>query len=362
MNELEQLLLIVNEMRKNSDYSILDNVPDELLKNKEDRNKITKMVYSQLAQKNNFLCLYPNCKNKPIRSHSIQKALLKDIVDNTNHLTKISIEAEFKINGKIKAVVEHPSINEASTFEGYCNTHDTLIFLPIEQGTIDSKNDEHNFLLLYRSVVREYFQSRKAYFLMRDIIITLTKDMAEENVMGPFLLIQLYLQFCEYFRIEKMKETLDTCYTQKIYNYPFTYKHICINKQYPVFVNTFFVVQGIKNGKVYRKDITKDLPLYCSLTMIPNNGKTDIYYAVLAEQETELQPLFEQLKETNSEILEENISDIILRNSDNFFISTEYWNSIPENNRNEILDFYLRTTSNREYMLQNHINILKYQK
>ena len=186
--------------------------------------------------------------------------------------------------------------------------------------------------------------------------------MNEDNMMGPFLLIQLYLQFCEYFRIEKMKETLDTCYAQKIYNFPFTYKHLCINKQYPVFVNTYFAVQGIKNGKVYSKDITKDLPLYFSLTMIANDGRTDIYYAVLAEQETELQPFIDQLKENDLEKLEENLSDLVLRNSDNFFISTDYWNNIPENNRKEILDFYLKTTSNREYMLQNHINILNYQK
>lgn len=360
MTELEQLMTIVSEMRKNSDYSILDNIPDEFSKSKQEINKITSLVYSKLSKKQNFPCLFPNCENKPIKSHSIQKALLKNIADETNHLTKISISAEFRKNGKIKAVIEHPSINDASTFDGYCNSHDTSIFLPIEQNEIDPNNEEHNFLLLYRSVVREYFQSRKSYFLLRDLVNDLTKDMSEENLMGPLLIIQLYNQFCEYFRIEKMKETLDSCYLSKIYNFPFQYYHISIDKEYPVFVNTFYAIQGVKGGIIYRKNIMNELPLFCSLTMIPCDGKTNIFYAVLKEQVSEVANFLQLFEETNIKIFELFLSDNILRNSDNFFISTKYWEKIPDNDKKYILDFYLKSTNNREIDLNNNINLFKY--
>jgi hypothetical protein len=159
--------------------------------------------------------LFPGCKDIPIKSHSLQKSLLKSITDHTNHVKKIGIDVEFKINGKFAIIEETVGINNASTFEGFCNKHDTEIFLPIEAKGLNFDNEEHLFLLLYRSIAREFSEANKGYFLMRDVVKDLLKDMKEEDMLGPCLLIQLYLQYCEYFYVKQIKECADIRLKQK---------------------------------------------------------------------------------------------------------------------------------------------------
>jgi hypothetical protein len=218
----------------------------------------------------------------------LQKSLLKSIVNNTNHIKKISINVEFKLNGKFSVIEEDIGINEASTFEGFCNKHDTEVFSPIEANNIDYNNMEHLFLLLYRSITREYYESNKGYFLLRDVVNDLIKDMSQDNMLGPCLLIQLYLQYCECFYLDQIKESADICLQNGIWDNNYLYFHITLDKFLPIFMNSFFAVQGTNCDILYTKDITKEFPLFCSVTVIPQDNKTNIFYSVAKEQCSEL--------------------------------------------------------------------------
>jgi len=360
MSELEQLMAIIAHMKKNSDFSLFDHIPESHLKSKSELNKITATMYNELYKTRKKSCLYPGCNDLPIKSHSLQKSLLKSITDNTNHVKRITVKAEFKLNGRFTVIEENIGLNEASTFEGFCNKHDTEVFLPIEINNIDYTNKEHLFLLLYRSIAREYYESDRGYFLLRDVINGLIKDMSEENMLGPCLLIQLYLQFCEYYNMIKIKEFADICITNKIWDNNYLYFHIIINKPVPIFVNTFFAVQGTNCDILYTKDITKEWSLYCSVTIIPQNDKTDIVYAVEKDQYSELKAFLRQFENKDIEKLELFLSDLILRNSDNFYISPDYWNKIPENTRKRMLEIFKKTINDREYTYIDKINLFEY--
>lgn len=360
MNELEQLLSIISHMKKNSDYSLFDNIPHEYLKPKEELNKLTAMMYQKLHEKRKTTCLYPNCNYKPILSHSLQKSLLKSIADETNHVKRINVNVEFKLNGKFSVLEENIGINEASTFEGFCNNHDTEIFKPIETGNIDYTNKEHHFLLLYRSISREYFHVNNSFFLMRDVINELIKNMDENNMLGPCLLTQLYLQCCELFYIEKIKESVDICLINKIWDNNFDYFHITYDKYLPIFMNAFFAVQGTNCDILFHKDVTKEWPLFCSVTIIPQNNKTDIFYTIPKEQNNELKPFLRQFQNTNITEKELFLTDLIIRNSDNFFISPKFWEKIPENIREKIIIVFKKTINDREYIYNEKLNFFDY--
>ena len=47
--------------------------------------------------------------------------------------------------------------NDAITFTGSCSEHDRRIFEPIDKSPINVQDDEHLFLLAYRSVLRELY-------------------------------------------------------------------------------------------------------------------------------------------------------------------------------------------------------------
>jgi hypothetical protein len=322
----------------------------------KDNDEIKKIIHS----KNSPMCLFPGCSDIPIKSHSLQKSLLKSIVDSTNHVKRISINVEFKLNGKITVLDENVGINNASTFEGFCNKHDTEVFKSIETNVIDYNNNEHLFLLLYRSIAREYFESNKSFSLFKNTINELIKDMDENNMLGPCLWVQLYLKYCEYLYIEKIKENADICLINRIWDNNYHYYHSTLDKFIPIFLNSFFAVQGTNCDILYSKDITKEYPLFCSVTILPQNNKTDIFYAVAKEQCYELRAFLRQFENKNIEELELFLSDLIIRNSDNFYISPEYWRKIPDEIKNRILTIFKKTINDREYIYNDKINLFKY--
>jgi hypothetical protein len=52
--------------------------------------------------------------------------------------------------------------NLATTFEGFCSTHDTNLFLPIDTEPFDVTDQQQLFLYAYRAVVRELHSSMEA--------------------------------------------------------------------------------------------------------------------------------------------------------------------------------------------------------
>jgi len=105
------------------------------------------------------LCLHPKASSKDCsggicRAHSVQKVALKKIAVNSHvygwkfDLIKHSNLDNFK--------PERIGINDASTFTGFCNYHDTEVFAPIE--TKDFIPDkEQIFLITYRALCRDLF-------------------------------------------------------------------------------------------------------------------------------------------------------------------------------------------------------------
>ncbi|OHD60653.1 MAG: hypothetical protein A2014_11470 [Spirochaetes bacterium GWF1_49_6] len=359
MNDFMRIMDLFLKIKSNNETNLFDNIPAELLKDKSEIDKMTAYFYKKTYNVSPSVCLFPGCTEFAIESHSLQKALLKLIADNTNHVIRIKITADYKPNGTIKKQTERIGVNEASVFLGYCAKHDAEIFLPIEQDKIDVQNIEQNFLLLFRSVAREYYEAKKGYDNLHEIIPELIKDYEEKDIRGPVFLSLLYLNYCEFTHIENIKSIIDYCYKNNLYNL-FEFNHLQINKRLPILVNTFTAIQGMNNGKVFRRDIRKEMPLYLSMTILPNDKSTDVYYAILKEQKEELKPFLEYFHNSDRTVLESFISDTILRNSDNFYVSPEFLDKIPEVKKREIIDYFYQTTINREYITDTDINLFTY--
>lgn len=88
------------------------------------------------ARQKEYRCLMPGCQRKAIRSHaipraSIAEALAEDGIVYTrrqsfNHLMTITARAD------PPEIVEE-GINRASVFSGFCSTHDSNLFAPVER-------------------------------------------------------------------------------------------------------------------------------------------------------------------------------------------------------------------------------------
>lgn len=107
------------------------------------------LARSSPFSKHKCKCLFPGCKETAIESHSIQKSFLKSISAGHTHLKKIQISVPREEIGETTI-----GPKDASTFQGFCASHDTILFRPIEDRVMTLRDDQV-LLAAYRSICRE---------------------------------------------------------------------------------------------------------------------------------------------------------------------------------------------------------------
>lgn len=129
-------------------------------------NQIKSFFYkaSSITFSKCFFPVNPEYSKQAIKAHSIQNhGVLRELAEESHVIIINSIQDSE--NGP-KLDFQKVGCNKATTFTGLCNEHDTLLFLPIDTKPIEISNQEHLFLLAYRSVLRElHAQCRNAIAL-----------------------------------------------------------------------------------------------------------------------------------------------------------------------------------------------------
>ncbi|MDG4602462.1 MAG: hypothetical protein P9C48_08335 [Defluviicoccus sp.] len=117
--------------------------------NKKAISDFTKLIKWQPSK-----CLDPtmSCQAQAIRAHSVQNATSLAIISENDHVYELKPRI---INGEPSCMFHRVGRNEASTFLGMCNQHDTEIFKPIDTKPLEVDDSEQLFLLAYRAVTRE---------------------------------------------------------------------------------------------------------------------------------------------------------------------------------------------------------------
>lgn len=130
---------------------------------REEQKRITiqEAIQEQSKAKEKF-CLHPeaslNVCNKIVKAHSIQRANILERIARNQHVYGFSAEfGELKKRGRLEPKLI--GINDASTFTGFCNYHDTETFKNIETNKIEITN-EHVFLLAYRALCKEIYAKK----------------------------------------------------------------------------------------------------------------------------------------------------------------------------------------------------------
>ncbi len=97
------------------------------------------------------------CSKKIINAHTVSKSSsLKETADQSNHVLGLKINLANIIKNEGKLIPERIGINQASTFKGFCSTHDKSLFSCIEDREFVG-DDEQCLALMYRSVAKELY-------------------------------------------------------------------------------------------------------------------------------------------------------------------------------------------------------------
>jgi hypothetical protein len=113
-----------------------------------------KILFSSLGVHVNR-CLEPSetCKAPAIRAHSVQNAAVMDLLHRAGHVKVLT--HDFHDADSFALIWRDVGRNLATTFEGFCSTHDAALFALIDTQALELTNREQLFLYAYRAVARE---------------------------------------------------------------------------------------------------------------------------------------------------------------------------------------------------------------
>jgi hypothetical protein len=97
----------------------------------------------------------PNgCSGEVINSHTLQRGGALAAMAENGHVISARQATERLFQNKGRLVPQKTGVRSASTFPGFCNTHDTAFFLPVESGQLPLTRASA-FLLSYRAMAYE---------------------------------------------------------------------------------------------------------------------------------------------------------------------------------------------------------------
>jgi len=111
--------------------------------------------------------MHADCSGLIVRAHTVQKSGSLAKIAEKGHVYAFvpTLENLIKNDGVLHAQLV--GINGASTFTGFCSTHDTKLFGPLELQNF-SGSQEQCFLLAYRAYAREIYTKRAAAASAKD--------------------------------------------------------------------------------------------------------------------------------------------------------------------------------------------------
>lgn len=120
--------------------------------------------YKNRKQSHNIICMCKNCNKAAINSHTIsENACLRNIAID-GHV----IQFRTKNQGiKRELILDKISVDDATTFKGYCSNHDSLLFKSIDSGELKTLNDL--FLQCQRTISYSLYNEKFTSELISDV-------------------------------------------------------------------------------------------------------------------------------------------------------------------------------------------------
>ena len=102
-----------------------------------------------------------NCGHRIVRAHTVQRRGGLAAIAENGHVISAKTAAQDRFRNHGAFVPREVGVGSASTFMGFCDTHDNSMFQPVESHSVPL-TPESCFLLSFRAVSYELFQKRAA--------------------------------------------------------------------------------------------------------------------------------------------------------------------------------------------------------
>ncbi|CAG4990474.1 hypothetical protein DYBT9275_00536 [Dyadobacter sp. CECT 9275] len=301
-------------------------------------------------------CMYKNCSNETIKSHTIQKSEpLLQISENNKVVTP-----EYSLKKK-KLEITAINIKNASVFPGFCIEHER-IFDKLEISK-DLQNLQNIQLQIYRSISREIFSKQNMIESLE-----YSKQRYLEIVNRKFER-KLVSKLPSYVKIDKSIELKSTKYSRKTYIEDELTREMNNNK---FILNNILlpfrdkISKDIKKNKVQNIYITVtniDIHIPCCLsgiiTLSPKKNLNifmianvlhyqDQVYIILASyvKYKKWMDLYTDRFHANPFYMLSEIENWMIYHSDHWFLKPSVWDELSNSNKEKIIE---QVDSNNQY-------------
>ena len=305
--------------------------------------------YSELHRECKFKgCVFPDISCTRIsQAHSIQRNKILNHIATNGYVRSFDI-----LKTLYTGDLEDIGIKKASSFFGFCNYHDTILFSEIENEDYKEKK-EQNFLHAYRACAREFTAKWEATSVLQKLMTTSPQYFHALSIM--------YTGSID--GVRDMKKQLDNFNSELRKPYDNRNFDLIITKIHKLPYEAFIAVNSIFNiiydfeGNIINdlSDTSKDVaPVF--LNIFPQNGETFILLSCCSNDFTKYKTIFSRINRFTQKEIEDFFSNLIVTHCENFFISHEKWKRQPKGKRREFVSMFTETMFHRndpKYLLNN---------
>ncbi|HVA98048.1 MAG TPA: hypothetical protein VNG53_04060 [Bacteroidia bacterium] len=277
-------------------------------------------------------CFYHDkseCKGIIKQSHSIQRNNRLSIIEGTVNGQNVIYSftgLEFSTDGSIETL-KPIGKKVASTFFGFCEYHDTLLFSPIENFAFDD-SDYHCFLHSYRSFAHSYHikkESLKAYSTEPNRDYSFGRSELYQLVLGTQLAVN---------ELETEKKKLDHLIQNKSYG-DLEYLTYILPKKIPIACSSIINPEYSYKNKPLNNNVNEPYSMIM-LTVLPDYDKTIIILACF-EDDTKGKLFLDELNNIKSNLdFEKAISSVLINNAENTFFSPDVWTALGRQGQRQL--------------------------
>ena len=281
--------------------------------------------------------LLHECSSKIIKAHTVSKSSSLKLISHEGHVLKLSVCSKNGAPPKLQA--EEVGINNASTFTGFCSTHDKELFSPIENEPF-RPIPLHCFLVTYRGVSKE-IAVKKDVLPIFEIMKTLDKgkDLFQqiEIQAAAKMLIDvnnLSANDLNYIKVKLDKMLLSESYTE------LCYAVFTLESPPPIMGSAIAGPKFDFNGKKAQhiSSIATDMPDYISINSFASDGKGYVVLSWLPEHSDTCKKLIDQF--LSMKLTADTLGAFMIILIENFYMSPLWWQSLDNDTQKLITKLY----------------------
>ncbi|GAK91664.1 hypothetical protein [Nonlabens ulvanivorans] len=262
-------------------------------------------------------CYHPNCNEKSINSHILQKNGILSAIAPDKHLWELEIN-NFK---KPRFQFKRTGINRIYSFNCFCNNHDTELFQKIETQEIDFNDYESCLLFALRTVYNEIWR-KEVNLKMYECLIEKRPD----KFKNPFFLQHIEQEKLGLTDLQFTESEIWNDLNNKTESFVFESRKIT---NIDICMSSFFNYDTTEEMNNYRMKFGKDMERVSELfiNIFPYNNETILLMGYHKMDEDKVKGYFYTYFKESLKRVHRKLTNLMLFQCETWVVSDDLYNS-----------------------------------